>query len=198
MKFRRVLQGDALDEHILAVSDAYEMCAHALLGLVGVGDVGLMLQIKGVPQRTVLHDGSSHGHKLAPLGAADLATLDGAPPFAIAVDGAFACDADVLTLAGRDERGSAVFLGSRLAVGLQMLASVGCGHDDGMALQMQVHVVFQRDEPSHIDAGRHHQMTSTFIINSADSLSEGFCVVSHTVAFATKVGDRHLIFWNLG
>ena len=126
VKLRRVLHGDALYEHVLAIGKADEMCAHLLLILVVVGHIVEVLQRERVPQGTAINLSAAHLLKGAPLCVADLRALHGSPPFTVAVDDTLPGDGNVLALAGGDARPHFVALAlTCLLIDIKEVAFVG-------------------------------------------------------------------------
>ena len=111
VKLRRILDGNALDKHILATLKTYQVVAQLLLFLWGLGNIGITaFGIEGVPEfATILLNTANHLFIFIPLHIAHLLALDGAPVVAVAVDDALARNSDSSTATdnkcpGTDER----------------------------------------------------------------------------------------------
>ena len=100
VKFRCVLDGDTLDEDVLAILKAHQVVAHLLLSLWCVGNVLIAAQVvPRVPQlTTVFLYTTNYLLIFVPLDVAHLLTLHRPPVIAIAVNDALARDSDVLAL----------------------------------------------------------------------------------------------------
>ena len=185
MEFRGVLERDAGDPHALAVGEPDQMGPERLLRLGGRGDIGIMVQAEGVPELAVFRDRPAHAPVGRPLDVADLAALDGAPPFAVAVDDAFAGDTHVFPLAGRDGGDHA------LAVLLEEQGLVRRKEDQGAALQVEVGPVFQHERARQPDSGRDDQVAAARLRQGVDGLPESVRIQCNAVSDAAEVLDGY-------
>ena len=92
----------ATNEHSVAVGEADEVASEALLCLWGVGKVVEVGEVEWEPEFAAIGLGAAHRLVFFPLYVANLGALYWAPHGSVAIDGAFACDADVGALACRD------------------------------------------------------------------------------------------------
>ena len=185
----RVLDGHALDEHVLAFGEADEMGAYALRLLCVRCHVLKMFQSVGIPQRTVIRCRSALFAIHVPFHVAHLAAFHGAPPFAVAVDDATARDRDVAGAAGGDARCGALFALSCRFVGFKVQRLVGSEHDDGVLLQMQVDVVLQPERCCQPHARPHVQMASALLGEGVDGLLNGVGAERQAVTDGSEVGQ---------
>ena len=184
-----VLDGDALNEHVLAVSHADEVSTALLLFLGGGGDVGIAgFHVPRIPELAVLSLYTSDFLKRLPLDGAHLLALDGTPLCAVAVDDAFARNGDVLTLRGA--YGRHALLGVLL---VNEQPFVWREEDDGVLVEVQVDVVLEHDGAREPDAGRHDQTSAALLGELADAFSECLCVERQTITYATHVSQHDAV-----
>ena len=191
-----VKQGNTLDEYVLAIGESDHVVAYLLLCIDIVYYIRCMLQVERIPDVTLFVQGSTHLLEAVPFHVAHLAALHRAPPFAIAVDGTFARDRDVLSLAGVDGSSSTVFLLTGFLVYLDQVVLIFRKYDDGVLLQMKIDVIFQGNQTGEIDAGRNIEVTAAHLVEFADSLAESLGVHCLSVAIAAKVENAHLVIRN--
>lgn len=158
----RILDRDAADMDPLAGSEADQMGTQFLLAPGVVGDVPVMLQVIGIPQRAV--DRAAHLAEGVPFHVAYLAALDGPPPGAVAVDDALSGDGDVMPPGSRDARLHALAVPEFVLVGRQ--------EDDGAALQMQVDAILEHDGTGQVEAFGHDEMSASLLVQGGDRLLE--------------------------
>ena len=167
-----VEQGNTLNEHVLAIGESDHVVAYLLLCIDVIYYIGCMLQIQRIPDVTLFVQGATHLLEAVPFHVAHLAALHRSPPFAIAVDGTFSRNRDVLSLAGIDCRSSAVFLLAGFLVCLDKVVLIFREYDDGILFQMKIDVIFQGNQTGEIDAGRNVEVTAAHLAELADSLAE--------------------------
>ena len=169
------------------------MIAYSFLVIDGGYHIRGVLQMQWIPDVAFLIEGAAHLLKLIPFHVAHLASLYWAPPFAIAVNGAFARYGNVLALAGVDGWSCSVFLLSCLLICLDEVVLILREYDDGILLQMQVYVVLERDESCQIDAGWHIEVTATHLAQFANGFGKGLSVHRLSIAIAAAFQDAYLI-----
>ena len=145
MEFWSILEGNTLEQQILAVGQTYQVVTHLFLLLRGVCDVGIArLHLPWIPQLTLVSFYTAHLLVLVPLYVAHLAALYGTPLLAITIDDAFASDGNVVLLVSTDTSHDAA--GAFLGLRIQTL--VGRKIDDGVFVEMQLNVVVECDRAS--------------------------------------------------
>lgn len=162
---RTVEQGNTLDEYVLAIGESDHVVAYLLLCIDIVYYIRCMLQVERIPDVTLFVQGSTHLLEAVPFHVAHLAALHRAPPFAITINGTFARDRDVLSLAGIDGSSSAVFLLTGFFVYLDKVVLIFREYDDGILLQVKVDVIFQGNQTGEIDAGRNVEVATPILLS---------------------------------
>ena len=191
-----VEQGNILDEYVLAIGESDHVVAYLFLCIDVIYYIRCMLQIERIPDVTLFVQDATHLLKAVPFHVAHLASLHRSPPFAIAVDGSFSGNGNVLSLAGIDGSSSAIFLLSCLLINFNQIVLIFREYDDGILLKMKVDVILQGNQPREIDAGRNIEVTAAHLAEFADSLAESLGVQGLSVAIATEVENAHLVVRN--
>ena len=184
MEARGVLDGNAANPHPLAVGKADKMVAQLFLLLVPFYQVGEAGQVVRIPKGPAVGIGPTHTVIIFPLHVADLAALDGAPPFTVSVDNAFSADTHVFTLACTDARHS-------LFTVLGKERPVGRHQNHGILLKVQVDTALEHYGPSEPDTGRHHEMPSALLDQGLHSLGKSVGIKGYAITHAAKIGERN-------
>ena len=208
---RRVLEDDALQEHILTIDQRHHNRTQETLDTVpllvsrslGHVHVGTLLSIGvcliGHPVAFLrLHATRTFKH-LFPLTLSHLALLDRTPELAIAVNHALTSDGDILGTIGRERRLTTTRIKS-LERGLdnRIERLVARELDDGTHLQMEVDVGLEHDGTCEPHASRHHQMTTALLCQGRNSLLESFGIQSGAIAYSAELLQVHRVGRNNG
>ena len=125
-----------------------------------------------------------------PLSFGEFAALDPAPGVTLSVDGAEACDGDVLLAHGIQRADAAACLQS-LEVGIDdgILVVIAREEDHSAVLQMQVNIVLEGNGSCKPDASGHDEVASTALADATHGEVEFLGVVVVSVTACTVFGD---------
>ena len=132
---------------------------------------------------------TSDGGKTFPLYITHLTTLHGTPLRTIAVDDSCSGNSYVLLLRSSD---TGIAAGG-LPVRVNKKALVGRKKNNGILLDMQLHIALHEDRTCQPHALRHKQSASAFFGQGRNSLLESIRIEKQPVTYPTKVFDIHLI-----
>ena len=196
---RGVLEGAALEEYAFAVLEKHQLRAQEALdfrlveGIVGLVEVacrelGLHVAFVGIPGLAVFAKDAPGCHPFFPYGRRGLALLYGAPVLAVAVEDAFAGDADVLCAVGIEKRMAAPHVEAfEVAVRHGVKVEVGGEDHQGVFGQVQVDSALEDYGAGEPDAGRHLEGAASLGGNRLHGFRKGFSVQGLPVPFSAEV-----------
>ena len=155
------------------------------LGLLAFRKVREMLEIEGIPQRTVFRNASAFLTVFLPFHIADLGAFDRTPPGTVSVYNSFPGDADIVPFGGTYRRAS--------ALAVHELFLVGGKKDYCTPVQMKVDCIFENDGAREPQTFRHVQMPSPLLRKGGNGLAESFRIGSHTVRNSAVIGKGNII-----
>ena len=183
VEFGRILQGNSLNHNPFAIREPNQVGTQALLLPVGRRHVRKMLQVKGIPQASLLGDGAAHAQEIIPFRVAHLPAFDRPPPFAVPVDDALAGNAHIFPLAGGDARNHLPVLEEGFLIGGEQ--------NNRPAVQMQVDPAFQADGTGKPDARRDVQVPAALFFQGRKGLPERFRVQADAIRTSAEIHQGH-------